>query len=51
VQDVDDVTQALAAGVGRRTTLKGPQGQRRSNRCHAIFTINLMQRQLFANGK
>ena len=51
VSDADEVMQALAAGVGRRTTLKGPQGQRRSSRCHMVFTVNLMQRRLAADGR
>ena len=51
MSDVDDVMQALAAGIARRTVLKGPQGQRRSSRCHAIFTVNLMQRSLVADGR
>ena len=51
MSNAEEVMQALAAGIGRRTTLKGPQGQRRNPRCHAIFTVNLMQRRLVADGR
>ena len=51
MSDADEVMQALAAGIGRRTTLRGPQGQRRSSRCHMVFTVNLMQRRLVADGR
>ncbi len=51
MSDADEVMQALAAGIGRRTTLRGPQGQRRSSRCHMVFTVNLMQRRLIADGR